>query len=141
MAWTLLPFVHFLFTHFLSGHTHLSHLSYYRVIVGKDSTVPPSGLTYWSSQTQFNVDRYYVLYINDVVASGNNTVSFTFTQTLTQATYNNVMYSIVAPEPGTYFLTVLLYSMVVSVFYLLPSCGLRNWLTCRTRRCLVAVSL
>ncbi|KAL5486501.1 hypothetical protein EMCRGX_G018989 [Ephydatia muelleri] len=87
-------------------------LSYYRVIVGMDSNVPPSGLTYWSSQTQFNVDRYYVLYINDVVASGNNTVSFTFTQTLTQATYNNVMYSIVAPEPGTYFLTVLLYSMV-----------------------------
>ncbi|KAL5486475.1 hypothetical protein EMCRGX_G018961 [Ephydatia muelleri] len=104
-------------------------LSYYRVIVGKDSTVPPSGLTYWSSQTQFNVDRYYVLYINDVVASGNNTVSFTFTQTLTQATYNNVMYSIVAPEPGTYFLTVLLYSMVdktvfsssVSVTFTVPA--------------------
>ena len=137
MAWTLLPYVYFLFTHLLSGCTHLSHLSYYRVIVGKDN-VPPSGLTYWSSPTQFNFDHYYVLYINDVVASGNNTVSFTFTQTPTQATYNNVMYSIVAPEPGT---SVLLYSMVVSVFYLLPFCGLCNWLTFRTRRCLVAVSL
>ena len=135
MVWT------FCYSLFLSGHTHLCHLSYYRVIVGKDSNVPTSGLTYWSNQTQFNVDRYYVLYSNDVVVSGNNTVSFTFTQTPTQATYNSVMYSIVAPEPGTYFLTVLLYSMVVSVFYLLPSCGLHYWLTFRISQCIVTVSL
>lgn len=130
MAWVL-----------LLGHAHLSHLSFYRVIVGKDSNVPSSGLNYWSNQTQFNIDRYYVLYISNVVAIGNNTVPFTFAQSPTKATYNNVEYSIVAPaDPGTYYLTVLLYSSVVSVFYLLPTPYLVCSLTFRSRLCL-AVSL
>ena len=80
--------------------------------------MPSSGLNYWSNQTQFNIDRYYVLYISNVVAIGNNTVPFTFAQSPTKATYNNVEYSIVAPaDPGTYYLTVLLYSSVVTTVF------------------------
>ena len=118
--------------------------SYYRVVIGKNSNVPPLDLNYWSSQAQFNIDGYYVLYSADVPAAsiGNTTVpSFTFSQTSTKATYNNVEYSVVAPEPGTYYLTVLLYSNVVSAFYLLPTRGLLFGLTFRTGLCLVGVSL
>ena len=97
-------------------------LSSVTVLVTKNSNFPDvsnSNFKYWSNQSQFDRDFYYVLY-TDQAPAGNGSVSFTFSKTAHQRTNGVAQYSVVAPESsGTYYLVAYLYSRVVGLFHLL----------------------